>query len=316
MIQLRSLILLAVVASFLDNLAYGVPVLDQLPLRSSELVFTEFYEGLFRTLPLRQTPSVIPNSDLVKGSIAVDENGKVIFFDDLNRLAKFDPTTSISTPISDSIPGLSFGGFCLESSSSSLVLNGDDLLRIDMNTGAIQQLLNGDRLNGGFFGPQDVTVTRSGRIFLAEFFEPLWEVNPITGAAKRITLTEDLRPQALASFSNGDLLIQDFGPTRLVRVNPDTKSVTLFSDDLPSFVRDFAILANDDVIVSGGGQFGGIYRYNGVTGQRQTLYEARPYFRPGWIAVGPGPVPVPEPSTLLLVVTLVICTEQLTVSSR
>jgi hypothetical protein len=312
MMQVRSVILLTLVASLSHNLAFGVPAVEQDPLRPSELVFTEFFEGLFRMLPLQQTPGVVPDGKLVNGPIAVDENGMVVFFDDLGRLSRFDPTTSIVSPISDPIAGLSFVKFTLESPSSSLVLSGDNLLRIDMNTGAITELLNGDSLNGGFFGAQDVTVTADGRIFVAEFFESLWEVNPVTGAARIISLAEDLFPQALASFSNGDLLIRDFGPARLVRVNPDTRSVSLFSDDLPSFVRDFAVLANDDVVLTGGGQFGGIYRYDGVTGQRRTLYEATGFFVPGWIAVAPGPVPVPEPSTLLLAVSLLaICAGRL-----
>jgi hypothetical protein len=259
-------------------------------------------------LPLRHTPEVIPSGDLINGPIAVDENGMIVCFDDLNRLSRFDPATSIITPISEPIAVVQFFDFTLESPNSSLVLSGNNLLRVDMNTGAITELLDGNSLNGGFFSAQGVTVTPDGRIFLAEFFETLWEVDPITGAAGIVSLTEDLFPQALASFSNGELLIQDLGPDRLVRVNPDTRSVSLFSDDLPTNVRDFAILANDDVVLTGSGLSRGIYRYDGVTGQRRTLYEAMGFFVPGSIAVAPGSVPIPEPSTLLLATTLLaIC---------
>lgn len=304
MTRLRSVFILSLVA-FLPNVTWGLTLPVQYPLLPSELVFTEFFDDLFRMLPLHVTPTVIPNAHAVSGPIAVDQNGMILFIDDTDRLSRFDPTTSIITPINAPIANSSFNTFALESATTSLVLNGDDLLRIDMTTGGVSGLVNGDPLNGGYFSPNDVVVTSTGRVFLTEFFESLWEINPVSGAASVVSLDVDLFPQAIAAFSDGDLLIRDFSPARLVRVDPDTGDVSLFSDALPTFVRDYAVLANDDVVLTGvESGLGVVYRYNSTTGQRMTLYQHSPFFSPQTIAVAPGPVPVPEPASVLLVATL------------
>jgi hypothetical protein len=308
MSRFRIVLFLTLVA-LLPSAALGLTTVQD-PLLPSELVFTEFFDDLFRMPPFAATPTVIPNAQAVSGPIAVDQNGMILFFDETRRLSRFDVTTSIITPISSPLPVTSSSRlrFALESPDSTLVLYGNDLFRIDMNTGGIAELLNGDPLYDGFFSANDLTVTPSGRIFVTEFFNTLWEVDPISGGARVVSPRDDLIPQAMDTFPNGDLLIQDFSPDRLVRVNPDTGEVSLFSDDLPVFIDDFAVLANGDVVLTGEGfglNFNGsIVRYDGVTGQRTILYQTSPFFSPGSIAVAPGPVPVPEPATVLLVAVL------------
>jgi streptogramin lyase len=278
--------------------AAPVPVLSP-----GDIVFNEFFDGWHKLDPTTNQVSQLPwpmLRDVVE--IRFDTDGAILY-DANDQIYRLHPTTGLVTSLN--IPGLSnVDGFVVEPSGDLLIANSREVLRYTRSTAELTTVAT-----ASFFSPAGIDQGSDGRVFITEFFEHLLEINPATGNYSLVTSAEFSNPGLIAVRSDGDLIVENFSPDVLYRINPQTGERTLYSDDLPTFVSEFVLDDADNLWLT---STDGIYRY-GSQGGLKTLVAADTFFSPKGIAVVPQgwTAPrVPEPATasmVLLTVGTLVC---------
>jgi len=270
-------------------LSSPVPALANAPLAPGEIVITEFFEDLWRIDPATGGKSVLNSGTFdPRDIIAIDANRHVLAIDNDDQLVRFNPTTLAVTPLTtSSFP--SAKDIALEPSGNVLVVADDNIFRVNPTSGVTTTLVDRENVNDGFFGPAGIAVGATGRIFVTEFFEQLWEINPATGAAAVLPRSREVE---LATFidvrSDGDLIVRDFNLGDLLKINPNTGLVTTFATGLPTFTADLEIEEDNDIVIA---STDGVFRYDASTGAETPLAIDGPLFSPQAIAVAPGAAP-------------------------
>ncbi len=261
------------------------------PLDAGDVVITEFYQHLFKLNPTTggKTPlnhGVFDPIDL----IAVDASGDVLGLQHDGSLARFSLATLAVTPVTSTLFPFPVD-LEIEADGSLLVATLDDVFRVDPASGQTETLVNHEDVNDGFFSPQGLAVGPTGRIYVTEFFEQLWEVNPTTGAASILPTSRELDGVSLIEArSDGVLITREFSTNSLLKIDPDTGAVSTFAPGLPTFTHQMAIEANDDVLLT---WTSGVLRFDAATGAQSGLVEDGPFFAPHGIAVA-GASALPE----------------------
>jgi streptogramin lyase len=274
--------------------ALVAPVMAASPIAPGDIVFTEFFDGWFKLDPSSGQVTALPwaPAPVFTQHLAFDIDGAILFDGFEGAVSRLNPHSGNISPLN--IPGLSFtDGFVVEPNGDLLIANNQAVSRFSRTAHTTTTVTTGT-----FFSPNGITRTADGRVFITEFFEDLWEINPATGAKSHVTSFAFSIPMLIATRSDGDLIVENFSPDALYRVDPDTGAVSPFTDDLPTFVRNFALDANDNLWLTSSD---GIYRYSG-SGGAKTLIASGTFFSPKAIAIVPPgwTPPVPEPSTLVM----------------
>lgn len=278
-------------------------VVSPITISPGDIIFNEFFDGWHKLDPTTHQVTPLPWPDLSSTvEIQFDTDGAILY-DTNDEIQRLDPRTGIVTALG--IPGLqAVDGFVVEPSGDLLIANSGEVSRFTRSTGQLSTVATDT-----FFSPAGIAQGGDGRVFITEFFEDLLEIHPATGGYSHVTNEELSIPGLIAVRSDGDLIIENFSPSVLYRVDPDTGARTLFSDDLPTFVSEFALDVDDNLWLS---STDGIFRYDSHGGGK-TLVAAGTFFSPKGIAVVPQgwkPPPVPEPASLtlaLLTVGTMVC---------
>lgn len=276
------------------------------PIAPGDVIFNEFFDGWHKLDPTTNEVTELPWPSLHNTvEIQFDTDGAILYSSS-NQIFRLNPLTGGATSLG--VPGLGLvDGFVVEPSGDLLIANSDEVSRYARSTGQLSTVAT-----GAFFSPNGIAQAADGRVFITEFFEDLLEVDPATGGYSLVTGTELSIPGLIAVRSDGDLIVENFSPSVLYRIDPDTGLRTLFSDDLPTFVREFALDAADNLWLS---STDGIFRYDSPGGAK-TLAAADTFFSPQGLAVVPlgwTPPPVPEPATMTLAL---FCVGALALSPR
>ena len=267
------------------------------PLAPGDIIFTEFYEGWHKLDPVTGIVTELPwpDSSIFTRYVEFDADGAILFDDFGDQIKRFNPSSLRTRNLN--VPGLSFtDGFVVEPNGDLLIANNRDVSRFSRVDGTTS-VITGDT----FFSPHGIARGSDGRVFITEFFDGLWEIDTTTNTRSRITSFDFSIPDLIAVQSDGDLIVENFSPGVLYRIDPDAGSVSLFTDDLPTFVRDFAVDADDNLWLT---STEGIFRY-GSNGGAKTLVASDTFFSPRALAIVPPnwvSPPVPEPTTTTLAV--------------
>ena len=255
------------------------------PLGPGDVVITEFFEHLFRINPATGgkkplDPGLFDPTDI----IAVDAARQILAIDRDDRLVRFDPVSLSVTPLTSTLFPFPVD-IAVETSGTILVAASSDIFRVNPTSGATTTLVNHANVNGGFFGPHGIDVGASGRIFVTEFFEDLWEINPATGAATQVPQSRDLvLADVLEVRTDGSLITREFDTGNFLKINPATGAIVDYTTDVPTFVNGIALEADDDLLVASDDA---VFRYDAVTGAKTTLTSPETFFSPAAIAVAP-----------------------------
>ena len=201
------------------------------------------------------------------------------------------------------VPGISLtDGFVVEPSGDLLIANSGDVAHFDRVTRQTTTVTTDT-----FFSPNGIARGADGRVFITEFFEQLWEIDVAGSSRSVVPLFEDLSiPGLITVRSDGKLIVKNFDPNTLNIVDPDTGGNKVFSADLPTFVSDFTLDADDNLWLT---STEGVFRYDSSGGAKTLVFDDS-FFNPGAIAVVPDGwvvVGLPEPTAaclLLLGLTL------------
>jgi hypothetical protein len=257
------------------------------PLTAGEIVITEFFKDMYRIDPgTGAKSSMTPGAFDPGDAIEIDGARQVIAVDKTDRLVRFNPATLGVAPLAPSVllPGAT--DLAIEPSGTILVLSQSDIVRVNPVTGQATTLVNHLNVNGGFFGPSGIAVGPTGRIFVTEFFESAWEINASTGNASKLPLSREIsHGSTIKVRSDGDLIVRESN-SALLRVSPDTGAISFYWYGLPGFPKDFALEADDDVILTSSL---GLFHYDASTGQQSplTMIGGDDFFGPEAIAIAP-----------------------------
>jgi sugar lactone lactonase YvrE len=256
------------------------------PIGGGDIVITEFFEDLWRIDPATGAKTTLdpgtfnPRAEIIE----FDAARRLVAVDFDQRLVRFDPAALTVTPLTTTLFPLA-SGIAVEQSGTILVAAGFDIFRVNPATGATTTLVNHDNVNGGFFNPFGIDVGPTGRIFVSEFFEDLWEINPATGAASQVPRSRDISLRdPLVVRSDGSLVSREFDTGNFLKINPATGEITTFATDVPTFVNGIALEADDHLVAA---STIGVFRYDATTGAKTTLTPDETFFSPGGIAVAP-----------------------------
>jgi streptogramin lyase len=268
------------------------------PIAAGDVIFTEFFDGWHKLDPNTGVVTELPWPQTFASYIEFDVDGAILFGSD-GSPSRLNPLTGGVTPLS--VPGLSgTDGFVVEPSGDLVFANSTAVSRYSRATGMTATISS-----GAFFSPNGIARGADGRLFLTEFFADLWQISPETGIRSGVTPTELTIPDLIEVRSDGDLIVENFSPELLYRIDPDTGATSVFTSDLPAIVRGMALDAANDLWVSSGE---GIFRYPSAGGAKTLVFDDS-LFSPFGIAVVPlswTPPPVPEPSSAVLAaITLV-----------
>jgi streptogramin lyase len=264
------------------------------PLDPGDVLFTEFFDGWKKLNPVTGQVTQLPWRDPNNVEhIAFDTDGAILFDsgDSINRL---NPTTGAVTRLN--VPNLLFqDGFVVEANGDLLIANSGEIARFSRTSHTTSRVTGGT-----FFSPNGIARGADGRVFATEFFQELWEIFPASGTRSHVTSAGLTIPSLIAVRSDGDLIVKNFSPSLLYRINPNTRAVSLFSSDLPTFVHGIALDASDNLWMS---STDGIYRYASGGGAK-SLIATGTFFNPEAITVVPlnWAFPVPEPASEALLV--------------
>jgi len=270
-------------------------------LAPGDILFTEFFEGWHKLDPTtgQVTQLPWPMSSNFTRHIEFDVDGAILFDDFGGAIKRFNPTTGRTTNLN--VPNLfQPDGFVVETNGDLLIANGGEISRFSRVWGTTSTVTG-----GSFFSPRGIARGADGRVFATEFFDDLWEIRLATGTRKLVTTTALSIPDSIAVRSDGDLIVENFSPSLLHRINPNTGAVSLFSSTLPTFVREYALDASDNLWLSSSD---GIHKYPN-TGGSGALIAGGTFFSPRAIAVVPANwtvPPVPEPSTFNITILAIV----------
>jgi sugar lactone lactonase YvrE len=250
-----------------------------------DVLITEFFEDLWHINPATGSKTAVnPGTLDIHNIVEFDASRRLVAIDVDNRLVRFDPVTRAVAPLTSTLFPLATD-IAVEQSGTILVTAGN-VFRVNPATGATSTLVDKDMVNDGFFNPFGVDVGPTGQVFVSEFFESLWEINPSTGAAAKVPTSReiDLR-DPLEVRSDGTIISREFPTGNFLKINPATAAVTNFATDVPTFVHGIALEADDDLLVTSDST---VYRYNAATGAKTTLTPGATFFAPGGITVAPA----------------------------
>jgi streptogramin lyase len=249
---------------------------DAMTFQPGDIIITEFFDGWHKIDPDTGIAVELNFAHSDSLHLALDGAGNILFSDGTDSIKKLNPANSQITtlPVTD----VQFiDGFVVEPSGSLLIADDNSVDRFDPaipNTGEIA--------SRDFFGPAGIASGPNGRVYVTEFFDDLWEVNPASGGLSPVTATEILLPDLIAVRPDGDLIVHDFN-NNLLRIDPDTGGVTTFSTDLPTFPSAIAVEANGDLLMT---STDGVFRFDASTGVRTPLTTGT-FFSPKGIVVIP-----------------------------
>jgi streptogramin lyase len=282
------------IAAFLASPCFALPPVASL-IAPGDIIFTEFFDGWHKLDPATGAVTQLPwpKSSNFTDYVEFDVDGAILFDDSGDQIMRLNPTSLRIRNLN--VPGLSFtDGFVVEPNGDLLIANNRDVSRFSRDAGTTSVII-GDT----FFAPHGIAQRSDGRVFITEFFDGLWEIDASANTRSLVTNFDFSIPDRIAVQSDGDLIVENFSPGVLYEVDPDTGSVSLFTDDLPTFVRDFAIDADDNLWLT---STDGVFRY-GPGGGAKTLVAYDTFFSPRAIAIVPQTwvaPPIPEPSAMLL----------------
>jgi hypothetical protein len=274
---------------FLVVLLVGVCASDrasaQSGLLAGTIVITEFFEELMRINPATGAKTVITDGTFDPTDIiAIDAARLIVAIDAADRLVRFNPATLAVTPLT-SRPFPMAVDIAIEPSGNVLVVDNEDLFRVNVASGVTTTLVDHTTVNDGFFSPRGIAVGPTGRVFLTEFFEQAWEYVPASGLLFELPLPDEVTLASVVDVrSDGDLIVRDFDVGDLLRINPDTGDVAPFATGLPAITHDFAVEADDDVVLTSSE---GVFRYAAANGAETPLTTDATFFSPVGIAVAP-----------------------------
>lgn len=266
-----------------------------LAIAPGDIIFTEFYDGWHKLDPATGVVTQLPwdDSSIFTETIRFDTNGAVLVDDAPSAIHRINPANGHEVDLH--VPGISLiDGFVVEDSGDLLIANSGEVSRFTRSAGVTSTVTTST-----FFSPNGIARGADGRVFITEFFEDLWEVSPTTGARSTVTGTDLSIPGLIAVRSDGDLIVENFSPGVLYRIDPDTGAVSLFTDDLPSIVNGFALDSVDNLWLTA---TDGLYRYD-ASGGPKTLVYTETFFNPSAIAVVPDGWTfhdIPEPGAACL----------------
>ncbi|HEX6961345.1 MAG TPA: hypothetical protein VF175_05725 [Lacipirellula sp.] len=255
-------------------------------LSAGTIVITEFFEELMRINPSTGAKTVMPDGAFdPRDILAIDAARRIVAIDEADRLVRFNPATLTVTPLTSTLFPLAVD-LAIEPSGNVLVVDNQDLFRVNIASGMTTTLVNHENVNGGFFSPRGITVGPTGRVFLTEFFEQAWEYIPASGMVLELPLPEEVTlASVIDARSDGDLIVRDFDVGDLLRIDPDTGDVTTFATGIPALTHDFALEADDDVVLTSSE---GVFRYAAASGAETPLTIDATFFEPLGIAVAPA----------------------------
>ena len=208
-------------------------------------------------------------------------------------MKRLNPLTGAGRSLN--VPNVSLtDGFVVENNCELLIANSGAVSRYSR---ASQQ--TSTVTSDTFFAPNGIARGGNGRVFITEFLNQLWEIDPVSGVRSLITSADLSIPSLIEVRSDGDLIVKNFSPSQLNVIAPDTGSVALFSSELPTFVRDIVLDANDNLWLT---STDGVFRYDSSGGNR-TLIASGTFFSPRAIAIVPqnwAANAIPEPATYAL----------------
>jgi streptogramin lyase len=278
----------------LSSPCFALTPVDSL-IAPGDIIFTEFFDGWHKLDPTTGIVTQLPwpESSVFTDYVEFDVDGAILFDDFGDQIMRFNPTSLGIQNLN--VPGLSFtDGFVVEPNGDLIIANGSDVSRFSRADGSITVLAEQD-----FFAPHGIARGDDGRVFITEFFNDLWEIDAAAASRRMVTSFDLTIPGLIAVQSDGDLIVENFSPGVLYQIDPDTGSVSLFTDDLPTFVRDFAFDADDNLWLT---STDGVFRY-GPDGGAATLVASGTFFSPQALAIVPAnwtAPPIPEPSTIVL----------------
>ena len=299
-ILLRTLVIGATYFVFSGPAAHAVAVS---PIAPGDIIFTEFFNGWHKLDPVtgQVTPLPWPKSSNFTKTLTFDIGGAILYDDFNGEVKRLNPLTGAVRSLN--VPGVSLtDGFVVESNGDLLIANSGAISRYSR---ASQQTTT--VTSGTFFAPNGIASGAHGRVFITEFFNDLWEIDPVSSARSWVTSADLSIPSLIEVRSDGDLIVKNFSPSQLNVIDPDTGSVALFSSDLPTFVRDIVLDANDALWLT---STDGIFRYDSSGGNR-TLIASGTFFSPRAIAIVPQnwkAHAIPEPTAYalsLIAITLI-----------
>lgn len=294
---------LAAAALLLCSRAGAVVVHNPFPVAPGDILFTEFFDGWHKLDPNTNQVTQLPwpDSSVFTGFLQFDAQGRVLYDDlaDGATIHRLNPYNGQSVNLQ--VPGISLiDGFVIDAAGDLLIANSGEVSRHNLTTHQTTVVTDGT-----FFSPGGI-ASGDGRVFITEFFEDLWEIDPAGPGRTDLSDGELSIPGLIAVRSDGDLIVENFSPSVFYRINPDTLQVTLFSDDLPTFVNGMALDAQDNLWVT---STDGVFKYNSTGGAKTLVYDET-FFNPAAIAVVPldwNPVSIPESSTLLTGAVALLC---------
>ncbi|CAK9037541.1 Acetylxylan esterase (Acetyl-xylooligosaccharide esterase) [Durusdinium trenchii] len=292
MIATRHLVLTSVAALFTFFCGTATAALVS-PIAPGDIIFNEFFEGWHKLDPNTHQVTRLP-WPVLRNTVEIqfDTDGAILYDTD-SQIQRLNPLTGHVRSLK--VAGLqNVDGFVVQPTGDLLIANNLEVSRYSRTTGVLSTLATET-----FFAPAGIAQSEDGRVFITEFFENLREIDPMTGGRSLVTSAELSIPSLIAVRSDGDLIVKNFSPSVLYRIDPDTGTRTLFSDDLPTFPSEFTLDAADNLWLT---STDGIYYYDKQGGVK-TLVASGTFFSPKGIAVVPDgwtPPPVQEPSTIVL----------------
>lgn len=269
------------------------------PIAPGDVIFTEFFDGWHKLDPETGVVTLLPwpAPPGSTSSIQFDTDEAVLFDNELDEIFRLNPTTGVVSSLG--VSGLNIiDGFIVKPNGDLLISHGREISQFSRSTGLTTTLKA-----GVFFSPGGIAQSTEGRVFITEFFENILEINAHTGAASGVTRADLTLPRLIEVRSDGDLVVDNFMPRVLYRIDPDTGAVTLFTDDLPTFVRDIALDAADNLWLT---STEGVFLYDSAGGPK-TLIHDETFFSPNAVAIVPldfVPPRVPEPTSVALMASL------------
>jgi streptogramin lyase len=258
-----------------------------------DVIFTEFFNGWHKLDPATGVVTALPwpAYSVFTEYLEFDVDGAILFDDFGDQIKRLNPASNAVHNLN--VPGASsIDGFVVEPNGDLLIANGGDVSRFS-RASETTSIVTSD----SFFAPRGIARGDDGRVFVTEFFDGLWEIDANASAKSLVTNFEFSIPGLIAVQSDGDLIVENFSPSVLYEIDPETGSVVLYSDDVPTFVRDMAVDPDDNLWLT---STDGIFRYS-PTGGTPTLVASGTFFSPRAVAIVPQNwtmPPVPEPTSI------------------
>jgi streptogramin lyase len=263
-----------------------------------DLVINEFFTGWNRVDPVtgQVTPLPYPEppSFGAAENVVVDHSGHA-FFASLIGTTLYDLDLT-GRQVSELVTFPSgIDGIAVSNSDQIYVATNSAVVSVDRLNHTFQTLKT-----GAFFEAQAIVFNPiDGNLYVSEFVNDLWRINPITGQSSRVNVPDGAGAfwDDLVVLPNGNLIAVDSARETMSRIIPSTGVTTTFSSQFPPFpMRSMTTDLQGNVIVTAASS---IFRYNGTTGAQSVLTPSTTFFSAPGIAMVPVAVTmVPEPTLL------------------